>query len=68
MPCVKCWWKSKTLWFNAAVAALTALEASFSLLQPVLGDKAYPVLLTVLTVGNAALRVITTQPIGKKNV
>lgn len=59
----KRWYKSKTLWFNAALAALTALEASASLLQPLLREAVYPVLVVTLTVGNALLRVITTQAI-----
>lgn len=62
---MKPWWKSKTLRFNALVAALAALEASASLLQPLLGEAVYPVLVVVLTIGNAVLRVITSQGIGK---
>lgn len=60
---MKPWYKSKILWFNAVVAALVALEASFSILQPLIPANVYAVLSVVLTVGNAALRVITTQAI-----
>jgi len=61
----KPWWKSKTIWFNVIVAALAAAEASAAVLRPMLGEQTYPVLLFTLTMGNAALRVITTQGIGK---
>ena len=62
---MKPWYKSKTLWFNTIVAALVALEASFSILQPLVPANVYAVLSVVLTVGNAALRVITTQALIK---
>jgi hypothetical protein len=60
---LKPWYKSKTIWFNIIVAGLTALEASFSMLQPNIPVSVYGVLLTVLTVGNAALRIISTSTI-----
>ena len=62
---MKQWWKSKTLWFNALVAAATAAEASLSLLQPVLGAGTYPSIAFALALGNAVLRVMTTQGLGK---
>ena len=34
MPGRKAWWRSRTLWCNAAAAALVALEANTGLLQP----------------------------------
>ena len=61
---MKPWYRSKTIWFNAIAAAFVALEAVFHLLQPLLGPVTYPVVLVVITVGNAFLRVITTQGIG----
>jgi hypothetical protein len=57
----KKWWKSKTIWFNIGVASLAALEASFSLFQPLIVGDVYAYALTLLTIGNAILRVITTQ-------
>lgn len=57
----KVWWKSKTLWFNAVVAALAALEAVANVLQPIVPGNVYAYGLIVLTIGNAMLRVITTQ-------
>ncbi len=59
----KPWWQSKTLRLNAAAAALIALEAKFSLLQPFLPGNVYAYVATGLTVANAALRVITAAPI-----
>ena len=57
----KSWYTSKTLWFNCIVAALAALEASAPMIQPHLAGDVYGYGLLILTVGNAALRIITTQ-------
>lgn len=59
--CPKCWWKSRTLWFNAACAALLALEAATGVIQPYVPVNVYLVMAAVLPVVNAILRVITTQ-------
>lgn len=64
MAIPKPWWKSRTLRLNAAAAALAALEANTGLLQPLLPVNFYEALVVALAVGNAVLRVITTQPIG----
>jgi hypothetical protein len=58
---MKSWYKSKTLWFNLIMAGLAALEASFSFLQPLFPESVYGILITVLTIGNALLRVISTK-------
>lgn len=58
---VKLWWKSKTLWLNIIAAALIALEAQFSLLQPYLPGNVYAWFSVGLTVANAMLRIVTTQ-------
>jgi hypothetical protein len=58
---MKPWYKSKTLWFNLIMAGLAALEASFSFLQPLFPESVYGILITVLTIGNALLRVISTK-------
>lgn len=63
---MKPWYRSRTLWFNAAVAALGALEAGAGLLQPYVAGNVYAWGLALLTAGNAALRVITTQGLTKK--
>lgn len=57
----KPWWRSKVLWFNAACAGLAAAEAGTNLLQPLLPVNAYGAIAFALSVGNAALRVLTTQ-------
>jgi len=70
MKTIKLWYsriiKSKTMWFNAIVASLAALEGVFSLLQPHVAGNVYAYLTIALTVGNAALRVVTTQPLNQK--
>jgi hypothetical protein len=60
---IKPWYKSKTIWFNIIVAGLTALEASFSMLQPNIPVNIYGILATLLAVGNAMLRIISTTTI-----
>ena len=62
----KPWYKSKTLWFNAAVAGLAALEVSAHLIQPYVSGNVYGYGLMILTVGNAMLRIITTQGLSIK--
>lgn len=62
----KPWYRSRTLWFNALVAGLAALEATWGAFQGVLRGDVYAWLLAVLTVGNAILRVITTQGVSLK--
>jgi hypothetical protein len=61
----KPWYKSKTIWFNIGVAGLAALEGSFSMLQPLLPVNTYAILSTLLVVGNAALRIISTAKLTK---
>ncbi len=61
----KPWWKSKIIWFNIVVGMLGAAEASANLIQPYVPGNVYGYGLLLLTVGNTALRIITTQGIGK---
>lgn len=56
----KVWWKSRTLWVNAVVGALVALEAKTDLLQPFLPVNFYSAVAVGLPVLNAMLRVITS--------
>ena len=58
---MKSWYRSKTLWFNAIVAALAALEGVTGLLAPYTGQNFYSALCVVLPIGNAMLRVISTE-------
>lgn len=59
----KPWWRSRTLAVNALAAGMMALEASLDILQPLLGEAAWPMLASSLAVVNAALRVVTTGPL-----
>ncbi len=61
----KPWWQSRTLWLNAVVACLIALEMSFPLLQPLLPGNVYAWFGVVLAVGNSMLRIVTTQGLSK---
>jgi hypothetical protein len=61
----KPWYKSKTIIFNIVVAMLAALEGAFSMLQPLLPMNTYAILSTILIIGNAALRVISTANLTK---
>lgn len=58
--------KSRTMWFNAIIAGLLALEPVFGLLQTVLPGNIYAWASITLTVGNSILRVLTTQPLTSK--
>lgn len=62
----KVWWKSRTLWVNAVVGALVALEAKTDLLQPFLPVNFYSAVAVGLPVLNAMLRVITSTGLGVK--
>jgi hypothetical protein len=62
---MKRWTKSKTLWFNAICAALAALEGLTGAMQPYLSVNAFALLSIALPVGNAVLRVVTSEPLGK---
>lgn len=64
---VKAWWKSKTLWFNTAVAIGTVVEANVGVLQSSVGPKAYVALAGLVAGVNFVLRFATTQGIGKDN-
>ncbi len=67
---IKIWFdrivRSKTMWFNAVVAGLAALEPVFGLLQSFLPGNVYAYLTVGLTVGNAVLRVVTTTALEDK--
>lgn len=58
---MKAWYLSKTLWVNAIVAALVALEAGTGMLQPFLPPHFYTIVAVGLPVINAVLRIVTTQ-------
>ena len=70
METIKAWisriLRSKTLMFNATVAALAALEGSFSLLQPYLRGDVFAYFTVILIVGDKVLRFFTTQSLSDK--
>jgi len=57
----KPWYKSKVVWFNAASAALVAIEASIHVMQDILGPSVYLAMVGVIAAGNVILRTMTTQ-------
>lgn len=57
----KPWYKSKVVWFNAASAALVAIEASIHVMQDLLGPSVYLAMVGVIAAGNVILRTMTTQ-------
>ena len=59
----KPWYKSKVVWFNAASAALVAIEASIHVMQELLGPSVYLAMVGVIAAGNVILRTMTTQGI-----
>jgi hypothetical protein len=61
----KAWYKSKTVWFNAASAALVAIESSIHVLQDVLGPAAYLPIVGIVAAGNIILRTVSTGKITK---
>lgn len=62
----KPWYKSRVLWFNVIVAGLASLEAAAHMIQPFVEGNVYGYGLMLLTVGNAMLRIITSQGISIK--
>lgn len=58
--------RSKTMMFNIFVAVMGVGEAAFGFLQPYIAGNVFGWGMAILTVGNAALRVITTQPLKNK--
>jgi len=52
--------------FNLLVAIVASLEGVFTVLQPYVAGNVYAYITIALTVGNAILRVLTTQPLNQK--
>ena len=61
----KTWWKSKTLWLNALLAAGTVVEANLGLLKDSLGPSYYLAIIGASAALNALLRVLTSEPVAK---
>ena len=58
--------RSRTIRFNAIMAAMIALEGSFALLQPFIPGNVFAYASIVLTMGNTYYRVVTTEPLKNK--
>lgn len=70
MNTIKVWFlrviHSRTMWFNAVIAALAALEGVFGLLQPFVPGNIFAYITVILTTGNAFFRVFTTEALKDK--
>ena len=62
---MKKWYQSNTIRFNLLSISLLGAEQNFALLQPVLGEGTYGVILFVITMANIGLRVITNTGISR---
>ena len=59
----KPWWKSKTMLFNMAAAALIALEMNLPSLQGMIDPPTYAYMLMGVNVVNVVLRFVTKAPV-----
>ncbi len=64
-PPAKPWWKSRTLWLNAAVLTFAALEAGLQVLQPWMPVNVFAVVALALPVLNMVLRTVTTTAVSR---
>ena len=62
---MKKWYKSKTLWFNVAVAMGAAIEASLTLVQGYFDPRVFLALIGLVTGINVVLRFLTTTGVSK---
>lgn len=58
--------KSKTMMFNIFMSLMGVGEAVFGFLQAYVPGNVYAYGMAILTVGNAILRVVTTEPLKDK--
>lgn len=58
---MKRWYKSRTLWLNALLAAGTVAEANLGLIRDFFGPVAYLSILSFAAASNAVLRVVTSK-------
>lgn len=59
----KRWWRSRTVWFNVAVAVFASLELSLGVLQPVLSANWFVLISVAVPIINIMLRSVTTMPL-----
>jgi len=62
---MKKWYKSKTLWFNVAVAIGAAVEASLTLVQGYFDPRVFLGLIGLTAGINVVLRFLTTTGVSK---
>jgi len=62
---MKKWYKSKTLWFNVAVAIGTAVEASLTLVEGYFDPRVFLALIGLTAGVNVILRFLTTTGVSK---
>jgi len=62
---MKKWYKSKTLWFNVAVAVGAAVEASLTLVQGYFDPRVFLGLIGLTAGINVVLRFLTTTGVSK---
>lgn len=62
---MKKWYKSKTLWFNVAVAMGAAIEASLTLVQGYFDPRVFLALIGLVAGINVVLRFLTTTGVSK---
>lgn len=57
----KPWYRSRTLWFNAAAAVLLVIEQQLGLIKPIMGAETYAAFALAVMSINAVLRVVTSM-------
>ena len=62
---MKKWYRSKTLWFNVAVAVGAAVEASLTLVQGYFDPRVFLALIGITAGVNVVLRFLTTTGVSK---
>jgi len=62
---MKKWYKSKTLWFNVAVAIGAAVETSLTLVQGYFDPRVFLALIALTAGVNVILRFLTTTGVSK---
>ena len=58
--------RSRTMIFNILVAGMASAEGVFGMLQPFIAGNVFAYITIILTVGNAIMRVLTTQSLKDK--
>ena len=62
---MKKWYKSRTLWFNVAVAVGAAVESSLSMIQGYFDPRVFLALIGLTAGVNVVLRFMTTTSVTK---